>query len=312
MTILRLDLKTGGWRAVPPRIFEDERLSLDTRGVAGYIATRSDTFSLSVSGLCRLLRIGDDKWRRINRELTNAGYLKRSMRKDSRGRFRHELLFSPIPYREEPNTVPKKQPRATPKIPDQPGTERPRSDQPDPVNPGSTRKPVNQISDHHHQNRSGTDEPPESPPSLWIRAADYEISIEELERPIRNRGALQKTIIERYRKNGGPDPYVITALLQKESAEEIQKTREILIQKNSKLVKERALITAQHHAEAEKKAQEINEQQRTNILNKVEQIAPIKASKLARLKFIEHGEIIGGALQYALIEYIRENYQREE
>lgn len=76
MTILRMDLQSGGWRAVSPRIFEDQRLSLDTREVAGYISTRSDSFCLSVSGLCSLLKIGEDKWRRINKEPSCTGYLK--------------------------------------------------------------------------------------------------------------------------------------------------------------------------------------------------------------------------------------------
>lgn len=75
MAILRLDLQAGGWRAVPPRMFEDDRLSLDTRGIAGYIATRSDTFQLSVAGLCTLLGIREDKWRRVSGELRDAGYL---------------------------------------------------------------------------------------------------------------------------------------------------------------------------------------------------------------------------------------------
>ena len=219
MTILRLDLHAGGWRAVSPRLFEDERLSLDTRAVAGYISTRSDSFSLNVSGLCSLLKIGEDKWRRMNTELTNAGYLKRIQGKDKKGRFRHELVFSPIPGQHDLDDLSEKQLRAIPKKPVQPGAVSPETTKPRPAIPGSTRNQMDHISDYHQRGGGMTDPSNLTIPSFWIEAAEYEIEVEGLKKPVQNRSGLFRTIINRYRANGGPDSGVLAELKKKEAAD---------------------------------------------------------------------------------------------
>jgi len=73
--INKFDMSAGGWRPVSPFLFEDERLALDTKAVAGFISTRSESFTLSAAGLRKLLHIGDGRWKRICDELVNAGYL---------------------------------------------------------------------------------------------------------------------------------------------------------------------------------------------------------------------------------------------
>ncbi len=304
MTILRLDLQAGSWRAVSPRLFEDERLSLDTRAVAGFISTRSDTFSLSVSGLCSLLKIGEDKWRRVNAELTNAGYLKRIEGKDKRGRFRHELVFSPVPDLGDSESSFEKRPYATPKKPGQPGTAKPGSDQPRPAITRSTRNQIDQISDYHHPQGGGVATDGDPMPPIWIKAATYEVRIEELARPIRNRSALLNAIINRYRLNGGPDAIVLAALKKRESAEEEQKARDLAAREFSKIEEERAYIARQRHTQAEITAQAMTSQQRLLAFAYVESNAPIKATELARAAFIEHGQVLSGVLCHALVEHL--------
>lgn len=305
MTILRLDLQAGGWRAVPPRLFEDERLSLDARGVAGYISTRSDSFCLSVSGLCVLLLLGEDKWRRISGELTRAGYLKRIEGKDKRGRFRHELLFSPIPDGGFPEKHSRRPSTPSPKTQGQPGSAKAGPAQPRAADAGATRELVDLISEDHHQQRPGggaLEVHDSEPPQEWIEAANYEISIEQQARPIRNRGGLLKSIIDRYRANGGPDDVVIGVLKAKKVADVAREASAEAAREQARQESERVYAEAQRHAEAEAKAIAISSEERLNLFLIAEGTVPIRASKIARDAFVERGEILRGPLCRALVQ----------
>ena len=304
MTILRLDLKAGGWRAVPPGLFEDERLSLDTRGIAGYISTRSDSFSLSVGGLCTLLQIGEDKWRRINQELTSAGYLKRIEGKDDRGRFRHELLFSPIPDGGFPEKTPGRSPVPVPKIQGQPGTATPRLDQPYKDKHRYTRKGLDQISEYHHQSPGGgaMESASSELPVAWIDAANYEISIEQQARRIRNRGGLFKSIIGRYLANDGPDDHVIAALHSQKTAEAARKALEKEEREQALRESEQAQADLRRHTAAEARAGELSREDRISIYSFAEGTVRVKANQKVKTAFVERGEILRGPLRRALIQ----------
>lgn len=307
MTILRLDLNAGGWRAVPLRLFEDERLNLDTRGVAGYIATRSDSFRLSVAGLCVLLGLGEERWRRMSRELESAGYLKRSEGKDERGRFRHELLFSPIPTggfsgkRSGQSTI------ATPKTLGRPGAGKSGPAHPGPAAPGTTRNPVDQIPEHHHHpDGGGAQEQTDSkPPAIWIVAAEHEMSIEEQVRPIRNRGGLLEKILKRYRANGGPDQAVLAALNAKKDADAEREVREAALREQARQESELAQIEARRHAAAEGKAKAMTSDERLQLLTSLD--GKMKQTQIrinAKKVFIERGEIQRGPLCRTLVQLL--------
>lgn len=307
MTILRLDLQAGGWRAVPPQMFADHRLSLDTRGVAGFIATRSDSFTLRVSGLCVLLDLGEDKWRRINRELESAGYLKRIEGKDERGRFRHELLFSPIPdggFPEKPSGLSAVKP---PKKPVEPGAAKAGTAKPVPAKSWSTIKPVDQISEDHHQHPPGggsSDLRGPEPPSAWLEAAEYEIGVEEQRRPIKNRGGLLQKIIQRYQTNGGPDNFIQAALKAKKVAEAKQEAQTEAENVRIREESERARVEAERIAMAEAKAIELSIEERLNLVLIAEKTTSLKASKKEKEAFVEHGTLLCGPIRLALVRLL--------
>lgn len=303
MTILRLDLKAGGWRPVSPLIFEDKRLSLDTRAVAGFISTRNDTFDLNVAGLRKLLSIGEEKWRRMNDELTDAGYLKRSEYKDNRGRFRHKLVFSPIPDNSDSGASSTESSSTNPKKRQKPATAKPGTPKPCLASPRSTNNLNNHISDHH-QDGGGIDPNESTLPPIWIKAADYEISALEQTEPIRNRSGLLNSIYCRYRESGGPDAHVISALKKIEDAVERQAADAAAARDRLRVDEERTRIAAQRHATAENHAKSISPEDRAKILSSLEKIAPVKASDHARTAFAQHGKIMRGAMSHSLVDYL--------
>lgn len=50
MSTVRVDKKKGGWSALPRSLFKGDKLSLDARGLAGGLGTRTDNFIISPSG----------------------------------------------------------------------------------------------------------------------------------------------------------------------------------------------------------------------------------------------------------------------
>lgn len=84
------------WGAVPESLLEDKRLSVDSRAVAAWLATKPACWEVMVAPLCLRLGIGRDKWRRIARELEAAGYLRRSRRQNTDGTWGWKLDFSAL------------------------------------------------------------------------------------------------------------------------------------------------------------------------------------------------------------------------
>lgn len=75
--VIRVEAPAGAWGALPLALLEDLRLGLDARAVAAWLATRPDGWQIAVRPLCKRLGLGRDRWQRIARELTAAGYLER-------------------------------------------------------------------------------------------------------------------------------------------------------------------------------------------------------------------------------------------
>jgi hypothetical protein len=84
---------------IPRAMLEDERLGLDTRGVAAWLAGMAPGFQISIFSLKKRLRVGEEKWLRMARELENAGYLKRSKSPTGPGgRWVWHIIFNPTPH----------------------------------------------------------------------------------------------------------------------------------------------------------------------------------------------------------------------
>lgn len=87
----------GRWGAVPEAMLEDERLSLDTRGVAAWLATRPPSWQIKVAALRRRLGVGRERWFRIARELERSGYLRRDKYPGGPGgKWVWHIEFSPV------------------------------------------------------------------------------------------------------------------------------------------------------------------------------------------------------------------------
>ena len=211
MTILRIDKSRGGWESVPRRLFDDHRLSLDTRGVAGFLATRTDSFTLSASGLRVLLKLGKERYERIASELENAGYLERIQGRDNRGRVRWEMIFRPEPIGGFPS---KSDGAPRPKKADQPPAGQPPAVQPLAVEPATTRdmgKQETRIPENHHhapkETASGG-----GIPALWEMSADFELAQACLTHEIKNKAGYRKSIMDRYGREGGPGRITISEM----------------------------------------------------------------------------------------------------
>jgi hypothetical protein len=76
MTIVRREDRAQ-FTIVPNAIFLDDRLSIEAKGVLGYLLSRPHSWQVRLDHVGRTLRIGRKKLQRIFRELIGAGYVTR-------------------------------------------------------------------------------------------------------------------------------------------------------------------------------------------------------------------------------------------
>lgn len=76
MTIVRREHRTQ-FTIVPNAIFLDDRLSIEAKGVLGYLLSRPHSWQVCLDHVGRTLRVGRKKLQRIFRELIGAGYVTR-------------------------------------------------------------------------------------------------------------------------------------------------------------------------------------------------------------------------------------------
>jgi hypothetical protein len=67
----------GNFTIVPNRVFEDDRLSVEAKGVLGYLLSRPHDWTIRLVQIGPTLKIGRDKLERIFKELIEAGYVLR-------------------------------------------------------------------------------------------------------------------------------------------------------------------------------------------------------------------------------------------
>ena len=93
--VIRVDKQAGRWEAIPRTLIEDDRLSLEARWFAIWLASRSDHWEIRAGALPQLLKdltrrnghVGRDTTKRLLRELENSGYLVRTRTRRSGGRW---------------------------------------------------------------------------------------------------------------------------------------------------------------------------------------------------------------------------------
>lgn len=73
MSIIRTHTKR--WESVPRAAFEDLRLSLEARGLLGWLLTRPGNWSVRVAPMLALTGTSKRRWPRIRDELAAVGYL---------------------------------------------------------------------------------------------------------------------------------------------------------------------------------------------------------------------------------------------
>ncbi len=86
MPVLRRT-KTRKYAMIENAVFEDASLSWEARGVLGYLLTKPDHWQVRLHDLIRHGPAGEDKMRRILKDLERAGYLLRERGRLEDGRF---------------------------------------------------------------------------------------------------------------------------------------------------------------------------------------------------------------------------------
>lgn len=105
MSIIKVDLSSGGWTAISNKAAADARLSLDTRGLMVWLLTRPQGWQVRATLLPSMIRddstksghLGREAIRRMLRQLEAAGYLTRRCFRDERGHWTWENVLRPMP-----------------------------------------------------------------------------------------------------------------------------------------------------------------------------------------------------------------------
>ena len=80
MTIVRREHRDN-FTIVPNAVFLDERLSVEAKGVLGFLLSRPHAWQVRLEHIGRTLRVGRKKLQRIFRELISAGYVTREQKR---------------------------------------------------------------------------------------------------------------------------------------------------------------------------------------------------------------------------------------
>jgi hypothetical protein len=77
----------GKFAALPNAIWTDDRLSIEAKGVLGYLLSRPHNWNVRQPQVGRALKVSKDKLQRIFRQLIEAGYVTREQRRTEGGVF---------------------------------------------------------------------------------------------------------------------------------------------------------------------------------------------------------------------------------
>lgn len=301
LKIQKVILKAGRrWKAIPPEIFEDERLSLDARAVAGFICTRSDNFDLRASGLCTLLKLGKDKWRRIRNELMDAGYLLQEHVNGPNGQFNHDLFFNPYPTSE---SKPKR--RSTPNKAGHPTAAKPPSDKRAQAESTATKEPTYQLNPPPPPQELQPDGDPPSDVANWQEIASFEIEKLQLREVVENIDGLRFRILQRYLREGGPTANVLKQFQAHQARLALKALPRTPTQEHEASTSNAAAQHAPKRNAAEQIAQSLSQQQRQTIIEHAEAAhQSFQMRPNARRAFLANGAIQPGPFAAILTELV--------
>jgi hypothetical protein len=125
MTILRRN-RNANYTAIPNTVAEDERLSLEARGLLLYLLVKPEKWEVRITDIQKRCGVGRDKAYRLINECIEAGYIDRVAERDADGKM---LRYVHI-VRDEPENMP---------LPENP---KPLPEKPDPVNQDLSKEPL--------------------------------------------------------------------------------------------------------------------------------------------------------------------------
>ena len=114
--IVRIHKQRGDFSVVPSAPLNDASLTWEARGMHAYLVSKPDGWQISMVDLIKQSPAGRDKTRRILRELTGAGYVKRTRRQQEDGTFAWDSVVYEQPDLETaaPNPLPSQGPTDEP------------------------------------------------------------------------------------------------------------------------------------------------------------------------------------------------------
>lgn len=100
-------------------LMQDERLSLEARGLLGYLLSKPDNWEVWNTDLARTGKMGEHRLARILRELKTVGYMTRERKRNAQGQIEWETLIFETPRAPYPEN------RGMAPYPDYPSTDQP-------------------------------------------------------------------------------------------------------------------------------------------------------------------------------------------
>lgn len=109
MAVFRVN-KTNDYTIMSNNHFREKEMSLKAKGLLSLMLSLPDDWDYSISGLVAISKDGKDSVMNALNELEEMGYVKKTMLKDSKGKFDgynydiYEVPYSEKPYAENPKT----------------------------------------------------------------------------------------------------------------------------------------------------------------------------------------------------------------
>ena len=92
--IKRVDKKDfGHFTQIDNLTLRDENLSLEAKGLLCYMLSNVDTWVFTEKELRKQAKVGEDKLKKILKELTTQGYLDRTQGRKEHGRFIYDYII---------------------------------------------------------------------------------------------------------------------------------------------------------------------------------------------------------------------------
>ena len=97
------NLVSSGWAPVSRKAMDDQALTVEARGVLGWLLTRPDGHRLYLHYLQTRLKISQGRWQKIRKELVAAGYLTVRQDRSDDGKWTWIFTLTDTPSPEKPS-----------------------------------------------------------------------------------------------------------------------------------------------------------------------------------------------------------------